>query len=174
MFVRLKKIKGLEYAYLVKNVWKKKTPRQKVVQYLGRIHAPPKGMTCSFDEFCVQEKKQITEKTTYPELVRALFEWTLFQHGFTKVAQKKAFYTHGKIIADPEKYTLQIKKRQLTMKFNEGYMNQYSMKELLNIKLSKAIDEPRQAATILAKAFVNAGIAVPQNIFIEVFQKVYQ
>lgn len=174
MFVRIKKIKGLEYAYLVKNIWKGKTPRQKVVCYLGRIHAPLKGITCSFDEFCVQEKKQMAEKTTYPEIVHALFEWTLFQHGFTKDAQKKAQYTSGKIIADTEKYTLRTKKRAVTIKINEGYMNNFTIKELLNIKLSKQIDEPRQAATMLAKAFVNAGIAIPQNVFIDVFQKVYQ
>lgn len=173
MFVRIKKIKGLEYAYLVKNIWKGKTPRQKVVCYLGRIHAPLKGITCSFDEFCVQEKKQMAEKTTYQEIVHALFEWTLFQHGFTKDQKNKSFYTFGKIIADPEKYILRTKKRAVTIKINEGYMNNFTIKELLNIKLSKQIDEPRQAATMLAKAFVNAGIAIPQNVFIDVFQKVY-
>lgn len=176
MFIRIKKIKGLEYAYLVKSVWKKKTPRQKVVQYLGRVHAPKKGSTISVEEFCVQEKKQITEKTAHPEIVRALFEWTLCQHGFMKdpLIQKKWLYNNGKIIADPEKCTLSTKKRDVTLKINEGYMNAFTLKELLVIRLNKNLDEPRQAATILAKAFVNAGIAIPQNVFIDVFQKVYK
>ncbi len=176
MFVRIKKIKGLEYAYLVKNVWKGKTPRQKVVQYLGRVHAPPKGISCSFDEFCAQEKKRITEKTAYPEIVCALFEWTLIQHGFTKdpLIKKKWRYDNGKIVGDSEKCTFFTKKRDVTLKINEGYMNAFTLKELLAIRLNKNLDEPRQAATLLARAFVNAGIAVPQDVFIEIFQRVYK
>ena len=36
MFIRLKKLKGKDYAYLVKNTWTKNGPRQKSKKYLGR------------------------------------------------------------------------------------------------------------------------------------------
>jgi hypothetical protein len=38
MFVRRKILKGNPYGYLVENTWTDKGPRQKVVEYLGRIH----------------------------------------------------------------------------------------------------------------------------------------
>ena len=39
MFIRIKKIKGKEYAYLVKNTWKKrkKSSRQTSSSYLGKV-----------------------------------------------------------------------------------------------------------------------------------------
>lgn len=39
MFLRKKTVKGHEYWYLVKSVWVKGRPRQKVVRYLGRRDA---------------------------------------------------------------------------------------------------------------------------------------
>ena len=102
--------------------------------------------------------------------------WTLSQQGFTKdpLVQKKWLLQNGKIVGDPEKLKISSGKKEVTLKINDGYMNSFTLKELLNIQLSKKTEEQRQAATQLANAFVNAGIQVPQDIFIEIFQKVYQ
>jgi hypothetical protein len=175
MFIRIKKIKGLEYAYLVKSVWKDKTASQKVVSYLGKVYILSKTNTTSFETFCQQEKKDI-ENADLKTIIKTLMEWTLWQHSFTKdpLIQKKWLLENGKIVGDPEKLKITSGKKEITLKINEGYMNSFTIKELLNIQLSKKTEEQRHAATLLANAFVNAGIQVPQNIFIEVFQKVYQ
>ncbi len=173
MFIRIKKIKGLEYAYLVKSVWKEKSARQKVVKYLGKIHHIQKTETITFQEFCEKEKKS---SETIKEIIQALMEWTLYQHGFTKdpLIQTKWLLNRGKIVGDPEKLELNAGTKGVTLKINEGYMNSFTLKELENMQLNKKTEEQRQAATTLAKAFVAAGIEVPQDVFIEVFQKVYQ
>lgn len=175
MFIRIKKIKGLEYAYLVKSVWEEKTARQKVVQYLGKVYILNKTNTTSFEAFCQEEKKNINNREI-KIIIQALMEWTLWQHGFTKdpLLQKKWLLENGKIVGDPEKLKISSGKREITIKVNDGYMNALTLKELLNIELSKKTEEQRQAATVLANAFVSAGIQVPQDIFIEVFQRVYQ
>ncbi|MEK6922052.1 MAG: hypothetical protein AABX82_09235 [Nanoarchaeota archaeon] len=175
MFIRIKKIKGLEYAYLVKSVWKDKTARQKVVQYLGKVYTLSKTNTASFETFCKEENKNL-ENAGLKAIIQALMEWTLWQHSFIKdpLIQKKWLLENGKIVGDPEKLKITSGKKEVTLKINDGYMNSFTLKELLNIQIKKKTEEQRQAATSLAKAFVDAGIQVPQDIFIEVFQKVYQ
>jgi hypothetical protein len=166
MFIRVKNIKGHGYAYLVENSWNNNKAQQKVKQYLGRIHQPEKVNNVSFEEFCQMPKD-------YKKIVSALMEWVLQQHGFTKdpLVQKKWIYHHGKIVGDPETFKITSGKNNVTLKVNEGYMNEYTLKELINIDLQKK--EQHGAATILAKACVNAGIPIPHEIFIEIFQKVY-
>ncbi len=175
MFIRIKKIKGLEYAYLVKSVWKDKTARQKVVQYLGKVYILNKTNTAAFETFCKEENKNI-ENADLKAMIQALMEWTLSQQGFAKdpLVQKKWLLQNGKIVGDPEKLKITSGKKEISLKINDGYMNSFTLKELLNIQLNKKTEEQRQAATLLAKAFVDAGIQVPQDIFIEIFQKVYQ
>lgn len=177
MFIRIKKIKGLEYAYLVKSIWKDKTARQKVVQYLGKIYILIKTNTASFETFCQQERKNL-ENADLKAIIQALMEWTLWQHGFVPVddplIQKKWLLENGKVVGDPEKLKITSGKKEVTLKISDGYMNSFTLKELLNIQINKKTEEQRQAATLLAKAFIDAGIQVPQDIFIEVFQKVYQ
>lgn len=175
MFIRIKKIKGLEYAYLVKSVWKDKTARQKVVQYLGKVYILKKTSTASFETFCEQEKKDL-ENADLKTIIQALMEWTLWQHSFIKdpLVQKKWLFENGKVVGDPEKLKITSGKKDVTLKVNDGYMNACTVKALVDIQLNKNTEEQRQAATSLAKAFVDAGIEVPQDIFIEIFQKVYQ
>ncbi len=171
MFIRIKNIKGHSYAYLVENNWNDKKTRQKVKQYLGRIHVPEKVSTVSFDEFSKLPKD-------YKTIVSALIEWTLHQHGFVKdpLVQKKWIYQHGKIAADPETFKITSGKNNVTLKLNEGYMNEYTLKEITCIGVNKDIkkQEQRVAGTILAKAFISAGIPIPHDVFIEIFQKVYK
>lgn len=176
MFIRIKKIKGMEYAYLVKSVWKNNVARQKVVKYLGKVLTPAKTHALSFPEFCQKEDIVITKTASYQDILAALFAWALYQHGFVKdpLVQKKWIFEHGKISGDPEKLKLMSGKKEVTVKMNEGYMASYTLKELLKIDLSKKVEEQREAGTRLAKAFVAAGIEVPQDVFIEVFQKLYQ
>lgn len=175
MFIRIKKIKGLEYAYLVKSVWKDKTARQKVVQYLGKVYILSKTNTKTFETFRKEENKSI-EDADLKTIIQSLMEWTFSQYGFIKdpLVQKKWLFENGKIVGDPEKIKITSGKKEVTLKINDGYMNTFTLKELLNIQINKNTEEQRQAATSLAKAFVDAGIQVPQDIFIEVFQKVYQ
>ncbi|MEK6867550.1 MAG: hypothetical protein AABX98_01890 [Nanoarchaeota archaeon] len=145
------------------------------MQYLGKVYTLSKTNTASFETFCKEENKNL-ENAGLKAIIQALMEWTLWQHSFIKdpLIQKKWLLENGKIVGDPEKLKITSGKKEVTLKINDGYMNSFTLKELLNIQIKKKTEEQRQAATSLAKAFVDAGIQVPQDIFIEVFQKVYQ
>lgn len=173
MFIRIKKIKGIEYAYLVKSAWKDNAAQQKVVKYLGRVYTPQKISQLSFEEFCQMENISLSN-AEYKEYITALMAWSLYQHGFRKdtLVQKKWLLSQ-QLVAEPEKFKVFCKKKEITIKLNDGYMNLWTLNELANIQLSKT-EEQRQSATILANAFLTVGIQIPQNIFIELFQKLYQ
>ena len=176
MFIRIKKIKNISYAYLVESVWKSGKAKQKVIKYLGKIYTPQKQNTISFPEFCGQENKQITEQASYSEIRSLLATWTLLMHGFAKdqLMKEKWIWQNGKVIVDPKDFSVWSRKKEITLKLNDGYMNTYSVQQLFTIELNKRTMEQRQAATVLAKAFVSAGIQIPSDIFIMVFEKVYK
>ena len=50
-FVRVKRINGGTYAYLVENSWTRKGTRQKVSRYLGKVHAVEKSGSESLSVF---------------------------------------------------------------------------------------------------------------------------
>lgn len=75
MFVRTKKIKNKEYAYLVKNEWTSKGTRQKVKKYLGKVIRPAK----------IQPNKyQINEKNSFETAIKELIEHELQNHNITE------------------------------------------------------------------------------------------
>ncbi len=175
MFIRVKRIKNIEYAYLVKSIWGKKISRQKVIKYLGRVYTLNKVKNMSFNNFCEQEHGIITIQTPYIKIIQSLMAWTVYQHGFVKnqYFQNKWLYNNGKIVVDSAKFTISAKGRDVVLKMNEGYMGAYMLKELLKVNLNKRVDNQRQAATLFACAFVDTGITIPQNLFIELFRRIY-
>ena len=74
MFVRTKKIKGKEYAYLVRNKWTSKGSRQKVDKYLGRIK---KGQRTTENSYIIDEKKK------FGAIIQELIKHELSNHNIT-------------------------------------------------------------------------------------------
>ena len=64
-FVRIKKIKDKEYAYLIKNRWlkTKKQPKQKVIGYLGKVLRPT--INDEMDKISFFDYKSIHEPDDY-------------------------------------------------------------------------------------------------------------
>jgi len=107
-FIREKKINGKQYAYLVKTVYTKRGPRQKVAKYLGKIHE----MQC-----------QKVEGHTPKEVMESL----LANLGFTKnrVWTKKEYSVSlvtGKVC---------YKNKKCVLKINHGYLWSSSIKQFL-------------------------------------------
>lgn len=74
VFVRIKKLKGNEYAYLVANEWTINGSRQRVKAYLGRVIKP------------LREKEKITDVSNleYRQAILALAKQELINHGFSE------------------------------------------------------------------------------------------
>jgi hypothetical protein len=157
-FIRIKKIDGKEYAYLVENKWYKRKAkdrgrgsRQKVSRYLGRVYSFDKVNDDDFHNF-----KKINDLEQYlgnnkNKIIRELVEWELFRHN---ISNSEFFidFSSKKIMKD---------KKEVSLKINEGFLNSYTLNRLFNLKSGNSY--------YLAKCFVEAGIEIPKEIFAGIF-----
>ena len=151
-FIRKKKIKVYEYAYLVENRWKKrpkKGSRQKVKEFLGRVYKPELKNDLGF----VKEVDYV-KNNSFRQIVKDLVEFELLKHNV------KDFFV------DFDKNFVLRNNRKVALQINEGFLCNYTLKNLLNFKLGG-----EEAGYSLAKAFVEAGIKVPQELFVKIFEK---
>lgn len=165
MYIRVKKIKGKEYAYLIQSRWKKrnkngkKGPRQKVRGYLGRVHRfKVKNNIGFFDFFSTKDIDKYIKKNSKEKIINDLIEWEIHKH---KINRKDFLidFKNKKIIK---------KGKNVVIGINDGYLCGETIKKLLNFRNK----EEEQQGYRLAKRFVQAGIKVPHEVFVGYFEKV--
>ena len=157
MFVRKKKIKGNDYAYLVENMWTKKGSRQKVRAYLGKIYYFEQVKNISLEENNDRQK-----------LLKNLIECEFLKHGFEKQGNE---FVNKDLVVSFENNLIKIKNSDLqaAFAFNQGYLCNYFIEKLFNLQIAKKEKEKQEAMLDVAKLFVNAGINVPQEVFIKFY-----
>ena len=158
MFVRTKKIKGQDYAYLVQNSWTKKGTRQKVKGYLGRVFP-----------FDVEKNVQFQVKDTQSpkETVINLIKWELERRNFK---EDNNILRRDNISVNLNTLEVKNSKRNAVLKLNNGFICPHTLNNLLTFKSYGEADE---VAVELATIFSDAGIEIPQEIFINLYQKVF-
>lgn len=177
MFFRIKKIKGNEYAYSVENKWKRtskapdagyleraalKGSRQKVKGYLGRAYRFELRNNVGFFEFLKNANPEgYMRDCRQKQVIMDLAEWELFKFGI----RKEGFSI------DFDNMQIQKNGRNAVFLINEGFMCSLTLKSLLEFK---AGDGEQPDGYRLAKAFVDAGINVPHQVFVAVFGKFYK
>tara|TARA_Y100000310_G_C20693001_1_gene823606 strand:- start:3987 stop:4472 length:486 start_codon:yes stop_codon:yes gene_type:complete len=153
-YIRVKKIKDREYAYLVKTKWlkSKKQAKQSVSKYLGRVHSFEKDNELSFLEFVKNDEvSSYLKGKEKKQVIQDLINWEFERHSIKDVKVNKESVVFGK--------------NEVTLKLNEGFMNKHTLKELYGHRK----DRSEEAGVDMAKKFVNAGIAIPSEVFVEVF-----
>jgi len=155
VFVRIKKLKGREYAYLVANEWTINGSRQKVQGYLGRVITPVKQ----------REKTAEISLFEYKQAVLALVKQELWNHGFNS----ELCCEDVKVDLDLMKLTK--KGKNIVLALNEGFLCSQTLKDALDIELT---GYEEQAGTQLAKALLELGLNIPKDIFVELFEKIYK
>ena len=157
MFFRTKKVKGIEYAYIVENKWKKSS-QQKVKEYLGRVFRFEILFENSFPNG--NDLSNYLEHTDFSKIVKELVEWEFVRHKIPK-----DFYL------DFENFKLQKSKKNVVVLINDGFMCGKTLKNLIEFQIEG--DEETDGYR-LARAFVEAGIKVPNEIFVGLFGKLYK
>lgn len=157
-FIRIKKIKGKDYAYLVENKWTGKGTRQKTVKYLGKVIELKKINNKELKKF-----SNLTPKQVIHELI--LLE--LKNHGFKK---KDNILKLKKVIFNPETYSLSSGNSNIVLKLNNEFMCQYTINNLLNFEHT---GDEEQTGLALAKSVVSSGLTIPKEIFIHLFEQTY-
>ena len=154
MFLRLKKVKGKEYCYLVENRWKS---RQKVKKYLGAtVRFESHKCDKDFHPECFEKKTE--------DVLRDIVIWELIKIGFSdegKVLQKKNILFHK------EKMNFRRESKKIVLAINEGYLCDFTLKRILSFRKS---DDIKKDGVELARRFVDAGLNVPKEVFIEFFK----
>jgi len=160
-YIRIKRINGKEYAYLVESKWykrkfkaKNKGPRQKVSKYLGKVYSFVKDNDIGFFDFKVlSNAEQYLVDNNYEEIIKDLVRWELFRHNID-VNEFNVDFNSKKILTN---------NKEVSLKLNEGFLNSYTLRRLFNLKSNDSL--------YLAKCFVEAGIEVPKEVFVGLFSE---
>ena len=84
-FVRTKKIKGNEYAYIVENKWKKRgnKVKQKTKKYLGRVYRFDRVNVMDFYEhYDISDVDEYLKQNSKDKIILDLIKLGLFNYGF--------------------------------------------------------------------------------------------
>lgn len=162
-FLRIKKINNTKYAYLVDNKWyKRKTkrkgtgPRQKVKKYLGRVYSFDKVIDNEFLNYIeIKDLNEYLINNEKSKVIKDLINWELYRHNIG-----------NEFNIDFVKKKVLKQKKGVSLAMNEGFLNSYTLAKLLNFKMS----EDEESGFMFAKAFVEAGIQIPKDVFVGIFK----
>ena len=169
-FIRTKKIKGKKYAYIVENKWKKKKVKQRVKKYLGRVYSFERSDDGRFEEFVSQDLAGYMKSRDAKTIILDLIRWELHNHGFK---DSNGLLVNSECSVDMKKLRIRNQKgSSVALEFNEGLLNEYKLKRFLKFNFGSELSE-EEAAYKLAKEFVENGLDVPHEVFIGVFQKIF-
>ena len=100
MFVRTKKIKNIEYAYLVENEWTSKGTRQCVKKYLGKIIRPVRIKPNNF---------KVDERKKYKDSVKELIKHELENHAIKETGKIVIAMNEGFLCKETIQQLLELK-----------------------------------------------------------------
>jgi hypothetical protein len=166
MFIRTKVIKGKEYAYVVKNKWTTKGARQKVSKYLGRQYTFSDPGPLEFSSFVGGEVTGYLKSTGYNDIIRDLVRWELSKHGFT---EEKEGWKREQLALSAGATSIQEGRKNVVLKINEGFLSSYTIGRVR--RFNQADDDPDEVGYGLAERLVLAGIAVPKEVFVVLYEK---
>lgn len=159
-FIRVKKVKEWRYGYLVENKWKSKKTRQKVKQYLGRVHTLDNVVGLKFD-------KDI-DKMRFEGAVKELVKFELMKNGFK---YDNGVLKKGSFVVNFDERKFLNKKKPIVFESNEGFICSFTFNKAINFKPS---DTEEETGIRLAEAILEAGISLPHHVFVKLFEKIHK
>ena len=164
MYIRVKSVKGYEYAYLVENKWKKrgknKGARQRVKKYLGRVFPYERKHDDDFFDFMGVPADEYMGERDYEQVLRDLIKWEFYRHDIEDGIL--VYHNKGKV---------QKEDKNVCLRLNEGFLCGFTLKKLF--RFDGKGSEP-EVGKRLARALVDSGIGVPAPVFIGLFEKVFE
>ncbi|MFH1510194.1 MAG: hypothetical protein ABIF10_00755, partial [Candidatus Woesearchaeota archaeon] len=116
--------------------------------YLGRVYKYQK------QESDFPNENEFSQKT-YQEMLQELIQWELRQHRLEGVQ------------IDFGLRQVRIRGKRAVLAMNEGYLCDYTLRQMLSVRHS----EYEQEGYSLAKALVEAGIQCPKDVFVALYEK---
>ena len=161
MFIRTKKIKNNEYAYLVENKLNKRNKKikQKTKKYLGRVYKLPKLDNQTFKN----------NSKTNKNIIKTLITLELKNLGFKQT--KNTFKSQDLSVDLNTLAVLNSKQNQVSIELNQGFLNYHTLNQILNYKQIQGTR--KQVSKHLADAMVSAGLDIDNSTFILLFNQLY-
>lgn len=169
MFVRIKRIKGSEYGYLVENRWlkRRKGARQKVKGYLGKVYRLEKVRDIDFRDYVQKHgTKKNKDEEEWLWLLKKIIEWELYRHGFNK--RGKVWRTANLVVDIENAKVIGSNGFKAALAINEGLLAGTTLQRLFNALKKSSLR--MQDAYQIAKLFIECGIAVPKEAFVSMFK----
>ncbi len=158
VFVRVKRISGGEYAYLVENSWTEKGVRQKVGKYLGKVHRPEKAKSEGLGAFLgISEVGRHIRGSSFKAIAADLIRRELHNH-----CVKECDFA----INFDELSVKNSRGKEVTIAMNEGFLCGHTLRQLIEYDAEKDY-----SGYLLADLITAAGIAPEQDVFIELYGK---
>ncbi len=164
-FIRTKKIKGAEYAYIVENKWKRKKTKQKSKKYLGRVYRFDRvGVMDFYEYYDISDVEKYLKDRSKEEIVDDLLKLEMFNFGFKD--ESGVWSRDGCFLDLKKKKVYNEKGNNVALALNEGFLTTYALRKLLYFKA-----DVEEEGYDFAKMFIEAGIAIPKDVFVGVFSK---
>lgn len=185
-YIRIKKIKGKEYAYLVQSKWKRlkgrkdKTSKQKIKAYLGRVCRLEKERNLDFWETVETDPEDYLRLASKDKILDDLIRFELLKHGFMNQSlkgsedlkdyrkSKRKWLKDGIIVDINKKNIINKSNSKCVLAINEGFLCNYRLKKLYKYEDKGEIKE---IGLELARLFIDSGIDIPQDVFIGFYEK---
>lgn len=173
MYIRTKKIKNHLYAYLVSARWSKRksAPKQKTVKYLGKLHTLEKKHNKTFEQYIKKDLEKYLKKTPRKKITLDLVRCELLNHRFKQT--KKDIWIYQDFIVDLKTKKVYNKdtKRTICLEINNNFFTTHTLRNIVDFSSPPNLTKV-QIGKSLAKAFLSAGIVLPEEIFVNIFQKI--
>ena len=162
MFIRIKKIKGNEYAYLVRNKWTKQGPRQISKKYLGRVLELDRVKDEPYNDLSILSK-------TRREVLREIYKNELSSFNFKETGSHTMKL--GKLTARLGEFAVYEDDKERVIKNRDGYLaSSYLQKILRYYPKRKSFEKD---SIEFAKLIVNSGLSLDKEFFVEFFKRIY-
>ena len=155
MFVRVKKIKGRPYAYLVENEWTPWGSRQRVSKYLGKTETMQR-----YSEGLLELPSGLQ-----PAILEAVAQ-DLVNHGFVREGH---LLKQEEITVDLNEKTVRQKNKKVVLGMNEGYLCDHTIQQLLTFTLEEKHEENTKKLVTLV---VEAGLKLSNEQLVHLFEQV--
>lgn len=159
-FIRTKKVKKWKYAYLVENKWKSKKTKQKVKQYLGRVH--------KLDNIAGAKFEKKIGSLNYKESIKELIKFEFIKNGFEEQDNN---LVKDNFLVNLENPSFSDGKKPVVFEANEGFICESTFNKVINFKKCETEEE---TGLKLAESILEAGISLPHETFVKVFEKIHK
>ncbi|GEM_PF-1094325 len=170
MFIRVKKRTNpsgntYEYAYQVANKYgkRRRMPKQKVKQYLGRVYRWEKESNNVIE--IIEE-----QKNDFKENILQLLQNELKNYGFI---EKEGFWNKENCYINVEQAMCIDKEgKDVCIAINDGFIHRATINDLIAFKPKESLE--RDIGKQLGNALISAGIRLKEAVFISLFHQIMQ